>query len=548
MLSQQLELQKFYQATKNLGQNERYRTASASEMYFWGLQYANRRPWGDASVPIRERKPLIQVPLYRMAIGRLERLIWGGHRFPPAHIGATDVAGGAGDIGPIVTEAQSQELSRFLKACVDKGRLRQLAREYSRKAMVTGSAAVILGARAGYLTWHVEAGKDCTPTYDETGFGLKQLDILKQYEKEQPNGLGGLLKQRVWYRRVIDANRDVVFKEVPVTRFADPQWVEDPEKTVVHGFGFCPARWVKSLGDSDDAIDGRPVIDPTLHQAFEEFDYSWTLKNRAVQYGTDPQPVRRGVPEQAREDLAKSPGNAWDLPEPDQDIRFLEISGSGAQRAGEHIADLKQAILEAIDIVLTDPKHFSGDLSGPVLEMIHAPMIGLASDLRFDLGECAYVGILNLALRMVATLVARGEGLLIPGIRQAAGLIQASQKDGGWLDYAVQLQWPAFFPATITDRKAAIESATSARNAGAITHRRMVQALAPFFGIEDATAEAKQAAQELADAQARAVALQGLPVTPTSPSPAPPSPAAKDALAEAVEKADAAKPPTTTET
>ena len=82
---------------------------------------------------------------------------------------------------------------------------------------------------------------------------------------EQDAG-GGWRTRLYWYRRLITATDDTVFREEPFRPGVEPKWQKDPELSVVHGLGFCPAAWVRTMPTSADPVDGTPVIDPALYR------------------------------------------------------------------------------------------------------------------------------------------------------------------------------------------------------------------------------------------------------------------------------------------
>jgi hypothetical protein len=487
------DLAAFYGRNASYGSTERYRSATLAEAYYYGLQYEGRDlvEWDAKGVPLRKRKPRLIEPLFAKAVNALNSFTWGGHRFPRASVTATrteDDTEDAREIGPRLDHDQAAALTKFLCAVVREGKLERVAREASRKALLNRSVAIILGARGGYITAHVEPGKHCTPTFDpDNPRHVASLEIVYQHQREEPTASGAVRKRWYWYRRVIDAQRDVVFREVPVIPGRAPEWVEDPEKTVEHRLGFCPVDWWRTMPDCADAIDGQAVIDPQVYPLLDAVNYTLSQRDKAVNYGCNPQPIRTGVDEADRDALNKAPENIWDLPQ-GADFKFAEIAGPGVQRATEHVQDLARRFLEAVRVVLMDPQALTGDISGRVLELIHTQMIALASDLRAELGDEGYCGLLALALRLVATLVQRGEDVWIPGARAAGKLLVESQLAGPWLDPPIALAWPAWFAPSAQEQQTRVQSVLSAVGK-LITDRTAVREVAEVFHVEDPDAE-----------------------------------------------------------
>jgi hypothetical protein len=262
---------------------------------------------------------------------------------PPVTIGATrakDAKPSKREIGPRLTTDDAATLTSFAQALVGTAFLERAAKEATRKALVATSAATIVGVKGGNVVVQVEPGKHSTPIFRaDNPREVESIEICYQHKPEEPTAGGAVRGRWMWFRRTIDAKRDVTFKEVPVVGGVHPKWEEDPEKTVEHGFGFCPVRWWRTLPDSCDPLDGTPVLDPVLYAVFEAVDYTISQRDRAVSYGMDPQLVRRGLNQLNADNLVKSPDGAWDIPE-NADAQFLEVSGAGTQRGTEHADDL----------------------------------------------------------------------------------------------------------------------------------------------------------------------------------------------------------------
>jgi hypothetical protein len=521
----QRDLASFYARNATLGSSERYRRATIAEAYKLGLQYEHLGDWYNRDLKVRQRKPKLIVPMFAGVVGRLDSFVWSGHRFPRAVVGATRKPGqkiGRREIGPRLEAEQAQALTSFVAELIDKGGLARAIREATRNAITTTSAAIILGTRGGYLRTHIECGKHCTPTYDlDQPRRVAALEIVYQVEKEVPGFAGTVRKQWFWYRRHIDAQRDVTYVEVPVRPGSPPDWVEDPAKTVEHKLGFCPVVWCRTLPSASDAIDGRPVIDPQLYPLFDALNYIVSLTDGSVQYGVDPQLVRTGLSEDERKALIKSVGKIWDF-DSGQEAKFLELTGTGAMRGAEHSMNLRKSILEAVRVVVADPSQLTGDISGRVLEIIHQPMVELASDLRVDLGDEAFCDLIALALRLMATVIERGEDVWIPGAYEAADILVAAQLAGPWLDPPISLAWGPFFAPSLAEQQQRVSTAIDAEREGLITASTATRAIAEIFHLEDPEAE-RAAIEKERTARAAAGAVlfgkkpNGKPLDPNDP-------------------------------
>ena len=192
-------------------------------------------------------------------------------------------------------------------------------------------------------------------------------------------------------------------------------------------------------------------------------------------------------------------------------------------------------------IVIADPDAATGrNISGVVLEYLHAPMIALASDLRKDLGDDALGDLINLALRMICTVKARGEDVYIQGATRAVKLMMTAQLGGPWLDFPIKLQWGRFFSPASDEVSTLVQAASAAKTAGLVSQQKATQLVADLVNVTDAGAELdtiqdeKQQAQQDAIKNAQAMATTQPAVQPGQPAvtgkqPAPNKPKTKQA-------------------
>jgi hypothetical protein len=502
-MGQRQDLEWFYAQLQTMGVSQRYQDASLAEMYCAGTQYDGLPGPDDTSVPIRQRRPRVIVPLLKEAVDEIIRFTWGGHNFPSLSIEATrsdDDVERADEIGPRLDKEQAEKLTRFVRAMMRSSQLAQAVKEASRKAAVGRSALLLLQCRNGYLTTHTELGKHCTPTWDpDRPRRLKSVDITYQHPKDVEVTPGTWKVLQYWYKRVIDEQRDIVYEEVLVVPGVKPTWVEDKEKTVDHGLGFCPAVWFKPLSDDVNQIDGQPIVDPQLYPLIDDVNYTISQRSRSIKFITDPQPVVTGVDEDEG-DFAKNPGKPWYLPT-GADAKYIEMTGVGAVRASEHATDLVERFRDAVHYVKANPETTSGNISGVVLEFLHAPMIALAADLRSDFGNNGLVIAVAVMLQMVVAIWDRGQAVWIQGVGEAVEILKAAQLSGVWLDPPVCIHWAPYFPETAGDKQTKVTYTTSAQQAGFISRSTATKHLASVFGVEDHEAEQDEVDEDEAEAQ-----------------------------------------------
>jgi hypothetical protein len=284
---------------------------------------------------------------------------------------------------------------------------------------------------------------------------------------------------------------------------------------------------------SSNSIDGVQVIDPALYKILDRINYIYSLRARSAEYNLDPQWIRTNVDPNQRNNLQKSSGKVWDVEDQSKDkpakIGLVEASGSGDETASKLVGDLRKRFTEAVRIVIADPDAVQGrNISGVVLEYLHAPMIALASDLRKDLGDDALGDAINLALRMICTVKTRGEDVYIQGVSKAVKIMVTAQLGGPWLDFPVRLQWGRFFSPSADEISVAVQSASAAKQAGLVSQSSATRLVADLFSVVDVGAEIdtitdeKQQAIQDALASAQAMAKTQPPQADDSDKPAPP--------------------------
>jgi hypothetical protein len=481
-----------------LATSERWRAAKLAEAYYQSRQYDQLRAW-EAGGAMSKRRPREIVPLYKTAIDTIQRFTWGGSRFPRVLVGSTTKEGvDKSEVGPLVNDEVARELTTFVVNLVKQSRLDRCVAEYSRRAMITGSAAVIVGTRGGHLMYFVEPGYHCVPTFEKNNpRRVSRLDILYQFEREEPVSSTATGKKLYWFRRTVDEVADTVYKPVEVRPGQEPKFTVDKDNSTVHGLGFCPVVWVRTTPLSPSAIDGQPVIDPALYPLLDRINYIYSQRGRAVEYILDPQWVRKNVPVSQRDELQKNPGKIWDVEDQGKErpagIELLEAKGTGSEAASEHLKDLIQRFYEAVGVVLSamDKMSTRGNVSGVVLEYLHAPMIAIASELRKDLGDDSFCDIINIAMRIVTVQVLGGKDIWIQGARAAAKKIDKSQIDGPWLDMPVRLQWGRFFSPTAQDVGTAVQAAGLAKNI-LVSETSATRFVSDYFGVTDIDSEVDQ--------------------------------------------------------
>jgi hypothetical protein len=359
--------------------------------------------------------------------------------------------------------------------------------------------------------------------------------VLYQYPREIYDGETGVWREvPYWYRRVIDAERDIVYRSVPVTDEA-PVW--SVENEVVHGLGEVPVVWVQNTPTQDDA-DG----DSDVHGVLEMLHAIDQLLAQA-QIGTianaDPTLVI-STDANLPPDLAKGSRAPIQLPSSGK-AQYLELQGIGAKAATE-LADLyRKRVLEACHCVLEDGSD-GKERTATEVERSYAAMIARTDVLREQWAEMGIKPLLRKMLRAIRLVeqgrmgedgrVVRGVVVIPPHIdRNADGKIIGKRPREIGEGEVIELVWPSYFEPTIDDADIAVKTAAAALAGQLVDQEAAVAYVAPFFHVADPKAMVDRIQQASAKQAALIGGIEaGLPAGETVDGPGAGSPFAPEAM------------------
>ena len=454
---------------------------------------------GGAMLPLRFRKPTAPYPLARVIVDRFTSLLFSEKRHPRVRLMDDDAT------------------DDYVQALLDAARFWPTWMQARGLGGSMGSVAVGFAFLNGKPHLELFDPRWATPTFvSRTSSELKRLEVLYQYPRELFDGETGVWREvPYWYRRVIDAERDIVYRSVPVTD-EPPTW--HVENEVTHGLGEVPVVWIQNTPTQDD-VDG----DSDYHGVLDMLHAIDQLLAQA-QIGTianaDPTLVistNADLPP----DLAKGSRAPIKLPG-DGKAQYLELQGVGAKAATE-LADLyRRRVLEACHCVLED----GGDgkeRTATEIERSYAAMVARTDILREQWSECGIKPLLAKMLRAIRTVeqgrvgedgrVVRGMVSVPPHIeRDASGRIVAKHQREVGEGEVIELVWPAYFEPTITDADVAVKTASAALIGKLVDQETAVAYVAPFFHVSDPKAMADRIQVEAAKQQALVGGIEaGLP-------------------------------------
>jgi hypothetical protein len=478
-------------------------------------------------LPLKFRKPTAPYSLVKVIVDRFSGLLFSENQHPEIVV--------EGD--PLTED--------WLRTVAQIGRLWQqmhMARTYGG---AQGSTAVGFQFVKGKPVFEVHDPRWLFPEFVEHGsMELASIEKRYRYFKEELDPLSGKWERReYWYRRIIDAERDVLFAPAPVERGdVEPDWQVASE--VVHGFGFCPVVWVQNM-PLQESEDGDPDCSSAVYESVEAIDALIAQANRAILFNTDPTLVIVSKAEFG--EVRVGSDNAMRIPE--GSANYLELNATGPKAAMELADQFRKNVLEMAACVLEHPD--TSNKTATEVERMYQAMLSKADVFREQYGQRCIVPLLEMVYRaadllqrptqvapsqppaqtpggeaevpadMAAAVSAaaslgagtgattgtsvEGAGEMDDGIVGAAQQVSVIRrrvilppryvKDANGQPRAIervpgtggtiQLKWPGYFQPSLDDVTKAVTASVSAFSGGVIDDETAVNFVAPYFKVED---------------------------------------------------------------
>jgi hypothetical protein len=379
-----------------------------------------------------------------------------------------------------------------------------------------GSGCLVWSVVDGDVEFRVLRSLHCNPTFDPRRPGrLVALDLRYRFPREIEDG-GVVRVVDHWHRETWTTEAHTVFVEVPCEAGKEPAWIVSDE--VQHGLGFVPGVWVRPFDDADEgALDGDSMF-TDVEDLVEDIDRVISQKSRALRYNLDPTRVWFGLNERDEANVRNADGPAVSVSSKTEgaDVTQLELNGSSLDVAESHANAQRARALETLRVVSPDPdKLLAAANSGRALEILYAPMLELAGELRTAFGAA-----LKQLLGQILD-AARGP-LRAPG---ALTLRPPALPAGG-----VCLHWGAHFSASVQEQSTAAATASLLVQDRLLDRETAVKWVCRTLGISDASAVIRALEEQDAKESRPTPPTPPLPqgIGETNPNPAaqaPPSPA-----------------------
>lgn len=449
--------------SSGLGHIFRNNNLNLVEQYLENEQYNHLAPWkacdpaSEEYTKVRDRKPSIIFPFTKILQDRVSSKLVGDSTFPefeiPEHEDETFLFNEmirASMFAPIMLDTAKNFIS-YTSAFV-------------RFKFVNGSPKLI-----NYVSNY------CYPEFDDAD-ELEKVTIKFVYDTDEMGTNGRCIKR--WYKCVLDKNSDIEYDNPEY----NPESGEEPEFEEVsrfdHGLGFVQGQWFR-WGETEFDFDGSQIPLTVQMKGFiDAINYNLSQSDSAVSYGLDPQLVIKGMTEDEVDGLIKSASKAWLLGRPENDAKFLEVTGAGVKTAIEHERTLMKRASDLARIVFHDPDKMVGSAqSGKALEILNSSLVEFVNELRPWFGK----GMTGLLQKMViAVCMLNDQGFETVFNQLPQGYFPAS------LD--VREKWGPIFQLTIQDMQQLVSVATMATNGNIISRARAghwLKTQGVDFGVED---------------------------------------------------------------
>lgn len=438
-----------------------------------------------ATFPVKYRRPSTPYHLRKVIVDRFSGLLFSDKKHPSIRV--------EGDSNTEDYVRTLVEVSRLWPAMIQ-------ARTYG-GAMGT----VVVGFQFidGKPVVEVHDPRWCIPEFKDR-HALQLYSLEKRYmfpvDEKDPE-TGAWVQRPYWYRRIIDTERDILFKACPVED-EDPQW--EVENEVIHNFGFCPVVWTQNLPVQDD-VDGDPDC-VGIDDMCDQIDALLSQANQGILASCDP--TLKIITNAELDSVRKGSKNALKLPE-GSSADYMEINGAGITAALDMVQHLRSMALEVAQCVLDQPgmNTVSSRRTATEIERGQAAMFAKADVLREQYGERLIKPLLEMmvqAIRALETPRAVEGGIIRQVVKLPPKVVtnmdmtttKVARKLSSTDDFEIALNWGYYFEPSLDDTIKAVQAATTAKLGGMLDHEHAVAFVAPFFLVEDARGMAKRVQQE----------------------------------------------------
>lgn len=461
-------------------------------------------------MPLDLRMPRAPYHLTRVVVNRFTGLLFSAKMHPQARI------------------AGEPELQSWVEGLISASRMWIKFAHARTLGGAMGSVAMSFRFRGGKPLLSVHDSRWCTPEFIDPETGeISALEIRYQYPREQRRPDGVLEQVWYWYRRTIDMEQDIVYRAEVVGDGGEPDW--QPATGGPHGFGECPAIWIRNTPTED--VDGDPDC-LGIFEAQEAIDRLISQADQGAVENADPT-LTIATDEQWKDTVKKGSKNAIKVDKGGA-VGYVEMNGQGVEVALK-VADVhRRNALETVQVIL-DSEINEGTMTATEVERRYSPMHERGDLFREQYGESGAKPLLGkiirafLALRRAPALdpttgLAAVPMTVLPPVQRVGQSPVARDMPAGLVEFSddlIELSWPEWIKRGPQDAQVASTAIASARTARVIDQQSAVEYVAPFFGIDDPAAALRRLQEEGGAADDALTAALVKASTPPPPAPGP---------------------------
>lgn len=463
-------------------------------------------------VPLRQRRPSHPVRIGKAIVNAFTNLLFSDGRWP--HILCQ------GD----------QDTQDFAEALAEEEELEVRMIE----ARSLGGSVGSVG-----LSWCFDKGKPRVEIHNTKNLYVAEWEDRRQlipgyvcevylFPRSEWNAERQRFETRLYYQRHDwTPDREVGYEPALYRMNEEPVWIEDPEQTVDHNFGFVPFVWVQNLPHVE------PEGLPDYHGEYESMDSLDIIASillRGTSLNLDPTLIlkmnptilgKAGIRKGSDMSLAVGEGG---------DAKYLELTGTSVE-AGIKVFELSRAsILESTECVIPDPDEVAAaGTSSVAIKAIYQRMLGKSGIHRKQYGK-AILQLKEQQLKVARATMGTSITITSPGVEggeetseEAVNHIDLPKKvekkpktdengvETGEFDVEekdrdpgkgerLKLSWGEWFPLTPTDRSQAITAASTASGGKPIVSQQTaVEVAAAVFDRDPNQEWARLSTQQQAD-------------------------------------------------
>lgn len=441
-----------------------------------------------SSLPLKYRRPTAPLGVVRKIVGRFSGLLFSEKRRPR------------------ITVVDDPDTEDYFAALIRQGRFWRTAIKARNYGGGMGTAIIGFKFVNGRIRFEAPDPRWCEPKFqDIEEFRLESLTICHTEEKTVRDDGGRMVPRKFWYRRVIDAELDAVWRDVEVTA-DEPDWEllrndEEVYSEVQHGLGFCPFVWIQNL-PNDDSIDG----DPDAHGVYplvEAADILVAQAHRGTVANMDPTLFISTDEEIGT--IAKGSDNSIKL-QGGSSVQYLELQGTSADagwRQAEKLEERAYRLARCVsDDVLarSDVPRTATEIVSLFADMLEqAEMLrdqyGPALEMLFEMVELAVRTLQE--VRVVDGYQQRGAILLPPRVVNENGsAVQVPRMLGPGGD--ILASWGPFSQPPMNDIETAVRMMGDATMNSFSSKKHAMRFLAPYLGYNDPSGMQREMDEEAA--------------------------------------------------